>query len=96
MLRFEIWYKRVINGRAPEYVNLEQDYNFAGILVGKHKRDIEIQLSNNIALVSKSVGKPRAIQVGDVLADMTTIPFQYYIYTPLGSWSLVKVLKNMY
>lgn len=88
-MKWEVWYRKVGDGRAPSQVNLVEDYNCAGTFIAASRRLLEGQLAAEPDPNAHAVGAKRRIHVGDVVIDKGT--GAAFIYTPIGAWASVIV-----
>jgi hypothetical protein len=86
---WEVWFRKVGDGRAPSQVNLEADYNRIGEFKAESRRLLEQQLALVQDPYAQAVDARRRIHIGDVVIDKTT--GAAFIYTPIGAWASVVV-----
>lgn len=92
-MKYEVWYRSVADGRAPEYVSLKQEYTKGDVLNANSRRDLEVRLMQEQFKSENSNNKLKRITVGDLVVEHST-PKTAYIYTHLGSWSVVKLIND--
>lgn len=89
-MTYQIFYRNVSDGRAPECVFLLEEYEEAGKIDALSLRD----LVNKLALIKDEespLSNPRALRVGDVVRESSG---QDWILTPLQIWAKVKVYET--
>ena len=92
-MRFEVYYRNVTDGRAPEHVDLGLEYVKGSTLEAVNRRDVEYKLFNQLAKGSALAGGTRALKVGDILIEHGPTK-QTLIYTANGAWAQVKLVKE--
>lgn len=92
MRKFEVYFRRVADNKAPEYVNLSQEYRKGGNIVADNIRRVEHVLATTPEITSNFTGDTRKIQIGDVVVEHGTK--NAFIYTVIGAWALVKLIKD--
>jgi hypothetical protein len=90
-MKYEVYYRKITDGRAPEHVNLGNEYTKGSTLQADHRREAERKLLKLAERESKMAGADRGIRVGDVLIEYGPVK-QSIIYTVTGSWALVKLV----
>lgn len=90
-MKYTVWQKKILDGRALERVNLTEDYMLAGTIEADNRRHVERLLSAQPEDGSKVLGTARRMLVGDVLVE--TVSRAAFIYTPTGAWASVKVVS---
>ena len=92
-MRFEVYYRKVTDGRAPEHVDLSQEYTKGSTLEAINRRAVEQKLFKQFADGSLLAGGTRALAIGDVLIEYGSTK-QSLIYTLTGAWAQVKLVKE--
>lgn len=90
MKTFQVWFKKAPNARAPEYVFLDEDYEWKGEMKAESPKDLVRQITITNANDSELL-EHRPPNVGDVLEEDNGIG---HILTPLGVWSQVKIVRS--
>ena len=88
-VKWEVWYRKIGDGRAPSQVNLVDDYTCAGTFPAESRRLLESLLAAEPDPNAQAAGARRRIHVGDVVIDKGT--GAAFIYTPIGAWASVIV-----
>lgn len=92
-MKFEIWYRRVSDGRAPQFVNLQSEYLKGGVLRADSRREVEIKLAGTLDTTARIAGSRRGVKVGDVLIEHGVVTL-ILIYTATGAWAQVKDVSD--
>lgn len=90
---YAVYYKRISDGRAPEYVDLGSDYTYYGKVEASNRRDLERIVATRQDPDSRVAGTTRRILIGDVVIESADgAADKAFIYTPTGAWAEVKVV----
>jgi hypothetical protein len=92
-MKFDVYYRKITDGRAPEHVDLRAEYTKGGTVNADNRRGAEYALLQLAASDSKLAGSTRGIKVGDVLVEHGPVK-QNLIYTVTGAWALVKLVTG--
>jgi hypothetical protein len=89
MPNYEIWYRKKLDGSAPEYAFLAEDYVLAGEMQAASLKDLEQRIQMADADES-NLYNHRALEVGDVAgADGV-----YQVKTPIGVWAIIQAYEE--
>lgn len=89
-MKYAVWQKKLLDGRATERVNLTEDYVFTGYVEADNRRHVERLLASQEDTGGRVAGATRRLLVGDVLVEQESK--DAYSYTPTGAWASVKVV----
>ena len=90
MKTFEIWHRKIQDGRAPEFIFLDEEYSWVGEISANNLSDVVIKMHTTPPEELELLDN-RKLTVGDVLKDPLGT---YFIRTPSGVWATVQVLEN--
>lgn len=91
---YDVWFRKTIDGRAPEIVNLETEYMKSCTIEAFGPREVERSLILLPETKGLMIGANKQMRVGDVIVEKATPsskPKRALIYTPQGAWASVKV-----
>jgi hypothetical protein len=91
MGKFEVWFKKEFDGRAPDAAFLDLDYDWAGELEAASVKDLQRQVAVTKPEDSKLDARHRALRTGDVVHAPDD---SYWILTPVGLWASVVAFEN--
>lgn len=91
MTRYEVYYRKVNDGRAPERVHLSDEYTRGPTVIAENIRNLEHQLAQMTHSEARIAGVTRKIQVGDVVLDKSSVK-RVRIYTATGAWADVQLV----
>lgn len=83
MNTYQIWFREVGDGRAPEVVFLNDDYKWAGEIEASTAKSLGMKIAMMDPVDSELLDH-REPQCGDVLQDQNN---NFQILTPSGLWS---------
>lgn len=89
MQKYAVYYKRIADGRAQEYVDLGSDYIYYGEVEAENRRDLERRMMAIPDKESRVAQSTRRLILGDVIIENDK---EAFIYTPTGAWASVKVV----
>lgn len=92
MTKYEIFYRKKNDNRAPEKVNLDLDYRKVGVVIAENLRNVEQIIFSKPEVIQGSGTESRRMQVGDVIIQHWPTK-QAFIYTATGHWAGVMLLK---
>lgn len=92
-MKFEIYYRKTRDGRAPEHVCLAKEYSKGGTLTSINRRQLQIKVIQMIRENHRDANSLREISIGDVLIEHGPVR-QNLIYTFTGAWALVKLVSE--
>jgi len=90
-MKYDVWYRQVTDGRAPQFVDLQAEYRKGGVINADSRRSVEIQLSRIMEPGSRIAGSRRSIKVGDIIVEHGPTKLAL-IYTATGAWASVDVV----
>lgn len=90
MAAYELWYRRLYDGRAPSTVFVDVDYDWAGDVQADSVKDVALRVAL-MSSDSSNLEGHRAIRVGDAVKNPKG---EYYILTPTGVWSRVIAVEG--
>jgi len=90
MATYEVWYRKVYDGRAPEAAFIDVDYDWAGDVQASSVKDVSLCIALMKAEDSQLEGH-RNIRTGDVVKDPAG---HYWAFTPSGVWARVIVVEG--
>lgn len=83
-MKYDIWFRRHTDGRAPEYVALDSEYRKTGAVESVGRSGIVRAVLDKKDQLGDEA---RALRVGDVAVDEEG---QAWIYTIYGQWAQVR------
>jgi hypothetical protein len=88
---FKVWFRKTNDGRAPEVVFLDLDYEEGGEIEAASLKDMAAKLSR-FKEGESPLSQSRALRVGDVAVNQ--ISKIAYIFTPSTIWSIVTPVES--
>jgi len=91
MPKFEVWFRKEFDGRAPEAAWLDTEYEWAGELDAFSVKDLQRILAAQTPEEPK-LETPRPLRTGDVVRPHGTTTG--WMLTPVGLWAQVMTFEN--
>jgi len=93
MPAFEVWFRKLYDGRAPEVAFLDVDYEWAGDVQAISVKDVALRVALMKPEESQLEGH-RQIRTGDLVKEPEPAGGRYFVFTPAGVWARVQVVEG--
>jgi len=90
MSSYEIFQRIAVDGRAPEMVFLEDDYELTGDIEAESLRGVFMHIEMMNKEQADDIPDIRPIRTGDVVRDPEG---KCWIWTPMGVWASVQAFE---
>lgn len=88
---YQLYFRKLPDGRAPAVVLLYQNYDWVGEINAPTPRDVTTKIAVTDPKDSPLLDKHRNIATGDVVIDENEVAS---IMTPTGFWAIVEVIRD--